>query len=332
MVRIAVLDDYIGCAQDFGAWSSLADDHEVVFFREAIAPERLVETIVDFEVLVITQQRTWFPREVLERLPKLRLIVTNASTSNAVDHECRRELGILLCGTSEPGHRGGPSGSTEAARLGLLSPPAELAWALLFAATKRLGIEDREIRAGGWQTGFPMPLSGRTLGLAGLGNLGAMMCAPARAFNMEVIAWSEHLSEERAAACGARLVTKDELLRESDVLGIFLRLSERTRGLFGAPEFAQMRRGAVLVNVSRGPIVDEGALIDALRAGQLSGAGLDVFDQEPLARDHPLRSLENVVLTPHLGYVTEAGFRRAFARMAEDVAAYLAGAPIRVVD
>ena len=303
-----------------------------MFFRESIDADRLVETIAGFDVLVITQQRTWFPRGVLERLPSLRLIVTNASTSNAVDHECRRELGIMLCGTADPGQNGGPSGSTELARLGLLSPPAELAWALLFAVTKRLGIEDREIRAGGWQTGFPMPLSGKTLGLAGLGNIGGMMCGPARAFNMDVIAWSENLTKDRAAERGARLVTKEELLRESDVLAIFLQLSERTRGLFGAAELGQLKRGAFLVNVSRGPIVDEQALVNALRSGQLAGAGLDVFDQEPLPRDHPFRSLENVVLTPHFGYVTEAGFRRAFARMAEDVVAYFAGTPIRVVD
>ena len=332
MARIAVLDDYIGCAEEFGDWSPLGAEHEIVVFRETIPADQLIETIRGFDILLITQQRTMFPREVLQQLPNLRLLVTNSSTSNAVDHDARRELGIMLCGTANPGESGGPSGSTEAARLGLLSPPAELAWGLLFAVTKRLGIEDRAIRAGGWQTGFPMPLSGKTLGLAGLGNIGGMMMGPARAFNMEVIAWSEHLTEERAAEKGARLVTKEELLRESDVLVIFLQLSERTRGLFGAAEFAQMKRGAFLVNAARGGIVNDDALVDALRSGQLGGAGLDVFVEEPLALDHPLRSLENVVLTPHVGYVSEAGFRRAFSRMAEDVVAYLAGSPIRVVD
>ena len=331
--RIAVLDDYIGCAEDFGDWGALGDGVEVVFYREAIAPGRLVEELADYDVLVITQQRAWLTREVLERLPKLKLIVTNGRTSSVVDHEARRELGIMLCGAVDaavPTSANAPVASPSSP--GAISPPAEMAWALLFAVTKRLGIEDREIRNGGWQTGFPFTLSGRTLGLAGLGNLGSMMVAPARVFGMDVIAWSEHLTEERANELGVRLVTKAELMSESDILGIFLVLSDRTRGLFGKEDLALMKQSSFIVNISRGPIIDESALIDALAAGRIAGAGLDVFDTEPLPADHPFRSMDNVVMMPHLGYVTEAGFRSSFERMAEDVAAYLAGSPIRVVE
>ena len=275
---------------------------------------------------MITQQRTWFPRQVLENLPKLKLIVTNGRTSTVVDHECRRELGIMLCGIVDPGEP--PPASP---RRGI-APPSEMAWALLFAVTKRIGIEDRVIRAGGWQTGFPVPLSGLTLGLAGLGNLGGMMVDGARAFGMDVIAWSENLTDERTSALGVRRVSKEELLRESDVLGVFLVLSDRTRGLFQREDLALMKPTAFIVNISRGPIIDEGALVDALRSGQIAGAGLDVFDREPLPADHPLRTMENAVLMPHLGYVTEPFFRNAFARMAEDVAAFIKGQPIRVVE
>jgi phosphoglycerate dehydrogenase-like enzyme len=207
-----------------------------------------------------------------------------------------------------------------------------MAWALLFAVTKRIGIEDRNIRSGGWQTGFPVSLSGMTFGLAGLGNIGSDMVAPARAFGMDVIAWSENLTKERTDARGVRLVSKADLLRESDVLGIFLVLSDRTTGLFQREDLALMKQTAFIVNVSRGPIIDEAALVDALQTGKIAGAGLDVFDREPLPADHPLRSMENAVLMPHVGYVTEAGFRYSFGRMAEDVAAYMKGQPIRVVD
>jgi phosphoglycerate dehydrogenase-like enzyme len=308
----------------------------VVFYRQAIPPESLTEELADFEILAITQQRARLTREVIEGLPRLKLIVTNGRTSSVVDHEARRERGILLCGTvddavaaANPG--GGNLGISSPPTAGI-SPPAEMAWALLFAITKRIGIEDREIRSAGWQTGFPFSLSGKTLGLAGLGNLGRMMVAPARAFGMDVIAWSENLTDERAGAIGVRRVTKGELLSDSDVLGIFLVLSDRTRGLFASADLALMKKSAFIVNISRGPIIDEPALIDALAAGRIAGAGLDVFDIEPLPSDHPFRSMENVVLMPHLGYVTEAGFRNSFARMAEDVAAYLSGVPIRVVD
>jgi phosphoglycerate dehydrogenase-like enzyme len=328
--KIAILDDYIGVAREYGDWTALPDDAEITVYRQAIPPERLVEELSDYEIVVITQQRARFPRAVLEALPKLKLIVCNARTSNVVDHAARIERGILLCGTvqTEPGRAGRPAGDE---RPRGLPTPSELAWALILAVAKRIGIEDRAIRAGGWQTGFPIPLAGKTLGLLGAGHLGGAMVPVAKAFGMDVIAWSQNLTEERCAELGVTRVTKDELVSSADVLGVFLVFSERSRNTLRADDLARMKRGAILVNISRGPIVEEAALIDALRSGHLAGAGLDVFDREPLPADHPFRSLDNVVVTPNVGYVTERGFRTAWQRMAEDVAAYLAGAPIRVV-
>jgi phosphoglycerate dehydrogenase-like enzyme len=330
--KIAILDDYTGVALDYGDWSALPDGAEVTVYRESIPPERLVDELSRYEVIVITQQRARFPRAVLEGLPNLKLLVCNGRTSNVVDHEARLERGILLCGTVETsqGAAPGPPPAGHEAPRGLPAP-SEMAWALIFAVAKRTGIEDRAIRAGGWQTGFPVPLAGKTLGLLGAGRLGGAMVPVARALGMDVVAWSQNLTEERCAELGVRGVAKDELLSSADVLGVFLVFSERSRNTLRTDDLAMMKPGAILVNISRGPIVEEKALIQALRSGPLAGAGLDVFDREPLPADHPFRALDNVVLTPHIGYVTEHLFRTAWQRMAEDVAAYLAGSPIRVI-
>jgi phosphoglycerate dehydrogenase-like enzyme len=330
MTKIAILDDYIGVALDYGGWTALPDDAEITVYREAIPPDRLVDELSDYAILVITQQRARFPRVVLEGLPNLKLIVCNGRTSNVVDHEARIELGILLCGTAETdrGAKARPSGRE--APFGLPTP-SEMAWALIFAVSKRTGIEDRIIRAGGWQTGFPIPLAGKTLGLLGAGHLGGAMVPVAKAFGMDVIAWSQNLTDERCAELGVTKVAKDELVSSADVLGVFLVFSERSRNTLRADDLAKMKRGAILVNISRGPIVEEAALVEALRFGHLAGAGLDVFDREPLPANHPFRSLDNVVVTPHVGYVTEHQFRTGWQRMAEDVVAYVAGSPIRVV-
>lgn len=330
MRKIAVLDDYIGVALEYGGWSGLPADAELTVYREAIAPERLAGELADYEVVVITQQRARFPRTVLERLPKLKLLVCNGRTSNVVDHEARVERGIVLCGTADTAQPAPPRPAGDGMTRGLPAP-SEMAWALIFAVTKRTGIEDRVIRAGGWQTGFPVPLAGKTLGLLGAGHLGGAMVPVARALGMEVIAWSQNLTAERCAELGVTRVTKEELLAASDVLGVFLVFSERTRNTLRASDLAAMKRGSVLVNVSRGPVVEEQALIEALRSGHLAGAGLDVYDREPLPAGHPFRSLDTVVVSPHIGYVTEQLFRTAWQRMAQDVAAYLAGSPIRVV-
>jgi phosphoglycerate dehydrogenase-like enzyme len=329
VTKIAILDDYIGVALEYGDWTAVRDDAQITVYREAISPERLVDELSDYEVVVITQQRARFPRAVLEGLPKLKLIVCNGPTSNVVDHEARVERGVLLCGSVETQTVAAvpPSGGEAAG----LPAPSEMAWALIFAVAKRTGIEDRVIRAGGWQTGFPVPLAGKTLGLLGAGRLGGAMVPVAKAFGMDVVAWSQNLTEKRCAELGVTKVTKDELVSSADVLGVFLVFSERSRNTLRAEDLAKMKPGAILVNVSRGPIVEEAALIETLRSGHLAGAGLDVFDREPLPLDHPFRSLDNVVVTPHVGYVTEQLFRAAWRRMAEDVAAYLAGSPIRVV-
>jgi phosphoglycerate dehydrogenase-like enzyme len=332
MTKIAILDDYIGVALEYGDWSALPGDAEITVYREAIAPEQLVDELADYEIVVITQQRARLPRRVLENLPNLKLIVCNGRTSNVVDHEARIERGILLCGTVETAVGAAPPLATadHEARRGLPAP-SEMAWALILAVAKRIGVEDREIRAGGWQTGFPVPLAGKTLGLLGAGRLGGAMVPVAKALGMDVIAWSPNLTDERCAELGVTKATKDELLAAADVLGVFLVFSERSRNTLRADDLAKMKPGAVLVNISRGPIVEESALIEALRSGHLAGAGLDVFDREPLPADHPFRSLENVVVTPHIGYVTEDLFRSSWQRMAEDIAAYLSGSPIRVV-
>jgi phosphoglycerate dehydrogenase-like enzyme len=331
VTKIAILDDYIGVAVEYGDWTAMPDNAQITVYREAIPPENLVQELSDFEIVVITQQRTRFPRSVLESLPKLKLIVCNGPTSNVVDHPARIERGIMLCGTAESEQGAGVRPLGHEAPRGLPTP-SEMAWALIFAVAKRTGVEDRAIRSGGWQTGFPIPLAGKTLGLLGAGRLGGAMVPVAKAFGMDVIAWSQNLTEERCAEIGVAKVTKDKLVSSADVLGVFLVFSERSRNTLRADDLHKMKRGAILVNISRGPIVEEAALVEALRAGYLAGAGLDVFDREPLPPDHPFRSLDNVVVTPHVGYVTEDLFRIAWRRMAEDVAAYLAGSPIRVVN
>jgi phosphoglycerate dehydrogenase-like enzyme len=330
VTKIAILDDYIGVALEYGDWNVLPDDAEITVYRQAIPPERLIDELSDYEIVVITQQRARFPRVVLERLPNLKLIVCNGRTSNVVDHQARIERGILLCGTAETEQGTGVRALGHERPRGLPTP-SEMAWALIFAVAKRTGIEDRDIRAGGWQTGFPIPLAGKTLGLLGAGRLGGAMVPVAKALGMDVIAWSQNLTEERCAELGVTKVVKDDLVSFADVLGVFLVFSERSRNTLRADDLAKMKRGAILVNISRGPIIEEVALVETLRSGHLAGAGLDVFDREPLPADHAFRSLDNVVVTPHVGYVTEHLFRTAWQRMAEDVAAYLSGSPIRVV-
>jgi phosphoglycerate dehydrogenase-like enzyme len=285
--------------------------------------DTLAATLADFDVLVLMRERTAFPRPVLEALPKLKLLVTTGMRNASVDVGYLRERGVTVCGT------GGVGGGGAAAR-GVPST-AEVAWALILAVCKRVTIEDRAIRSGRWQLGMPVNLAGATLGLAGLGTLGAAMVGPAHAFGMDVIAWSDNLTDERAAAAGARRVSKTELLSRADVLSIHLVLSDRTRGLFQAADLALMKPTAVVINTSRGPIIDERALVDALRDRSIAGAGLDVYDREPLPAGHELTTLENVVLLPHLGYVSEPGFRHMYSQAVEDIAAFLSGSPIRTI-
>jgi phosphoglycerate dehydrogenase-like enzyme len=318
-VRIAVLDDYQRRAAELADWDSLGV--EVSFFHEPLDPSALPATLADFDALVLMRERTAFPQSVLEQLPKLVLLVTTGMRNASVDVAYLNERGVTVSGT---GMQGGPQTAG-------VPSTAEVAWALIFAVFKRVTLEDRALRAGKWQVDFPRNLAGTTLGLAGVGRLGGSMVAPARAFGMDVVAWSQNLTDERAAELEIARVSKDELLARADVLSIHLVLSERTRGLFGAAELAKMKPSAVLINTSRGPIVDERALIQALGSRTIAAAGLDVYDREPLPLDHQLLTLENTVLLPHLGYVSEAGLRVMYEHAVEDIAAFRAGAPIRVV-
>ena len=321
MTSVAVLDDYQRRAAEFADWGSLGDGIHVDFFHEPIPRDRLAAQLAGYEVLVLMRERTRFDEAVLAQLPRLQLVVTTGMRNASLDVTYLRERGVTVSGT-------GMSASYDTAGV---PTTAEVAWALILAVLKRVTIEDRAIRAGRWQTDLPANLGGATLGLAGLGRLGASMVGPARAFGMDVIAWSQNLTAERAADVGAEAVSKNELLERSDVLSIHLVLSDRTRGLFGTGELSRMRRTAVLINTSRGPIVDERALVDALADGTIAGAGLDVYDTEPLPAGHVLTSLDNVVLLPHLGYVSESSLRNMYEQVVEDIAGWRDGAPIRTV-
>lgn len=317
MTRVAVLDDYQRRAHAYADWSDLGPSVQVEFHHSPIPADELIPVLSRYDVLVLMRERTALPRGILEHLPKLRLVVTTGMRNLALDVAYLHERGVVV------------SGTTGVAAAGGVPVTVEVAWALILALLKRVTVEDRALREGTWQLGLPRTLAGATLGLAGLGRLGAAMVPVADLFGMSVIAWSENLSPQRAGEVGAQRVDKPELLARSDVLSIHLLLSERTRGLFGAGELALMKPTAVLINTSRGPIVDEDALIGALETGAIAGAGLDVFDQEPLPPDHPLLGAPNTVLLPHLGYVDEPTFRAWYRQAVEDIAAFLQGEPIR---
>jgi phosphoglycerate dehydrogenase-like enzyme len=313
--RIAVLDDYQSAAATYCDWSAVPEPVQVVEFHDHVADEdALVARLEPFDVVVAMRERTAFRRSVLERLPNLRLLVTAGMRNKSIDVEAATERGITVCGTGmQP------------------TAAAEMTWALILAAVRSVPQAEASMRAGGWQQTVGGDLGGATLGVVGLGKLGAQVARVGLAFGMDVVAWSQNLTDERAAEVGVRRVAREELFATADVVTIHLLLSKRTRGLIGADDLALMKHTAILVNTSRGPIVEEAALIDALRTGSIGGAGLDVFDEEPLPRDHPLRELRRAVLTPHLGYVTRGTYEIVYREAVEDVAAYLAGAPIRLL-
>lgn len=312
-MKIAILDDYQNVALSFADWERLSAEIEV--FTSYIGdPGELAGRLAGFEVVVAMRERTRFPAGLLARLRDLKLLVSTGRRNAAIDLQAAREHGIVVCGTGYVPH-----------------PAAEHTWALILAAARNLATELPAMRAGGWQTTVGTGLSGRTLGLLGLGNLGSRVAKVGQAFGMETIAWSQNLTPGRAAAHGVTAVSKKDLFARADVLSVHLVLSERSRGLVGAPELAAMKRDALLVNTSRGPVVDEAALLDALRREEIGGAALDVYDVEPLPTDHPLRALRNVVLTPHLGYVTREQYEIFFRDAVEDIAAYRSGEPIRVM-
>ncbi len=313
--RVAILDDYQGIARRMADWDGLPAGTEVVIFADHLSDAGAVAArLTDFDAVVAMRERTSFPRTLLERLPRLKLLVTTGMRNASIDVGAAVERGVVVCGTA-----------------GLPYPTAELTWGLILALARYIALEDRATREGRWQVSCGLGLNGKTLGVIGLGGLGSRVAKIGRAFEMDVIAWSQNLTAARAADVGATLVSKDELLARSDMVSVHLVLSERTRGLLGPRELSQMKRTAYLINTSRGPIVDEAALVAALRQGTIAGAGLDVYDEEPLPLDHPLRSLPNTVITPHLGYVTEETYRIFYGHALEDVKAWLAGQPVRVL-
>ena len=316
MTRVALLDDYQDVAMRMADWGSLPANVEVTAFRHHLVdPSDIAQRLAGFDIVVAMRERTPFPDTLLERLPDLRLLVTTGMRNASIDMDAAGELGIMVCGTG-----------------GLGYPTAELTWGLILALVRHIPTEDRATRQGEWQVTMGTGLKGKVLGLMGLGHLGSQVATIANAFGMSLLAWSQNLTSDRADEFGATLVSKDELLPRSDIVTIHLVLSGRTRGLVGARELALMKPTAYLINTSRGPIVDEAALVEALQKGTIAGAGLDVFDQEPLPTDHPLRRLENTVITPHVGYVTEETYRVFLGEALEDVAAFLSGSPVRVLN
>jgi phosphoglycerate dehydrogenase-like enzyme len=315
-VQVAVLDDYQEVARELGPWETLAPEAEVTFFHDHLLVDGVVRDLLEgYEVVVAMRERTPFTAKRLASLTDLRLLVTTGMGNAAIDMDAARERGITVCGTAS-----------------LPSPTAELAWGLIIALQRNLLEEDRRMREGGWQRTIGPELAGRTLGILGLGKLGRRMARIAQAFEMEVVAWSEHLTGEAAAEAGAARVERDELFARADVLTIHTRLSDRTRGLVSARELGLMKPTAVLINTSRGPIVDEDALLTALHKGTIAGAALDVYAKEPLPKDHPLREAPRTLLSPHLGYVTTGTYEVFFRDAVEDIAAWLRGEPVRVLN
>ncbi len=313
-MRCVILDDYQDVATSYADWSVLPDV-TVEALRDHLADDALVDALAGTEIVVAMRERTPFTAELLDRLPDLRLLVTTGMRNASIDLEACREHGVMVCGT------GSVSGHT-----------AELTWALILGLLRGIVPEATSLRTGGpWQSTVGLDLAGSTLGLVGLGKIGTRMATVARAFEMDVAAWSPHLDEERAAAAGARLVSKAELFAGSDVVSLHMVLADSTRGIVGVGELASMRPTAYLVNTSRAGLVDGPALVDALRTGGIAGAGLDVHDVEPLPLDDELRTLPNVLATPHLGYVTQGNYRTYFTDAVEDVAAWLAGDPVRIL-
>ncbi|MGO4600353.1 D-2-hydroxyacid dehydrogenase family protein [Terrabacter sp. 2YAF2] len=318
-MRIAVLDDYQGVALTSADWSDVTDHPRtpctVEVFRDHVSdPDALVQRLAPFDAVVVMRERTALPADVLAALPRLRLVVTTGRRNPSIDVAAATAAGITVCGTDS-----------------LATAPAELTWALILGLARHLVPEATAVRDGGWQTTVGRDLSGHTLGLLGLGRIGSQVATVGRAFGMDVVAWSRNLTPARAEAVGARAVPLDELLATSDVVSVHLPLVDGTRGLVGERELALMRPDALLVNTSRGPIIDGRALLATLERGHLGGVGLDVFDEEPLPAGHPLRTAPRTLLTPHLGYVTRDVYATFFGGVVEDVTAYLDGSPIRLL-
>ena len=315
-MRIAILDDYQGVALTSADWSAVQARAEVTVFRDHLADEdALAARLHDFDAVTIMRERTPFPRTLLDRLPNLRLLVTTGMANASVDLKATAERGITVSGTA-----------------GLDYPTAELTWGLILGLVRRIPSEFQSMRDGGWQVDLGEGVHGKTLGVLGLGRLGSRVATVGRAFGMDVVAWSQNLTRERTDEAGVRLAaSKEELLAQSDIVTMHLILSARTRGLLTAAHLRLMKPSAYLVNTSRAPIVDQAALLDTLQSRAIAGAALDVFEEEPLPASHPYLALDNVVLTPHVGYVTKETYEVFYRHVVEDILAFLDGAPVRLV-
>jgi len=315
MATLTVLDDYQGVALECADWSAVQARWDVQVIREHLDDEdALVERIAGSEIVVAMRERSPFPAALFDRLPALRLLVTTGAKNAAIDLAAAKAHGVTVCGTGNTGNA-----------------VPEITLGMIIALARNFVAEDAAVRAGGWQHTIGTGLAGSTLGVVGLGRLGIPVAQLAGAFGMSVIAWSPNLTAERAAEHGVRAVDKATLFAEADFVSVHMPLSERSRGLIGADDLARMKPTAYLVNTSRGPIVDEAALIDVLRERRIAGAGVDVYDTEPLPGDHPLRTLPNTLLLPHVGYVTWDVYRLWFTQVVEDVLAWADGAPVRVL-
>ena len=315
-LRCAILDDYQNVALSMADWSKVDGDVDIKVFNEHLgSTDKVVTALQGFAIICAMRERTPFPRAVIDALPDLKLLITTGMRNASIDLEAATARGVVVCGTPAFGNA-----------------TAGVATGLMLELARHIGFENAQLKAGApWQTTMGLDLEGLTLALLGLGKLGTRMAEIGHAFKMNVIAWSQNLTPETCKAAGVEHVGRDELFRGADFLSIHVQLSERTRGLIGKHELGLMKPGAYLINTSRGPIVDEAALIAALRESRIAGAGLDVFDIEPLPLEHPFRKLNNVVLTPHLGYVAAQNYRAFFAGMVDDIRAFLDGKPVRVL-
>jgi D-3-phosphoglycerate dehydrogenase len=314
--RCAILDDYQNVALKLADWSKLKDV-EIKVFTEAVrrSDADTIRDCKDFDIVVMMRERTRFPRAVLEALPKLKLLITTGAYNASIDMKACAERGIVVSGTTSHGN-----------------PTTGIAFGLILELTRRIGWEHARMKSGvPWQNTVGMDIEGKMLGVLGLGKLGARAAGVGKAFGMKVIAWSQNLTPERCKELGVEYSSKDDLFRNADIVTIHLQLSDRTRGLVTAKELGLMKKTAYLINTSRGPIVDEKALLDALNKKQIAGAGLDVFDVEPLPLDHPYRKMDNVVITPHLGYVSQQNYERYYPDILEDIRGFLDGKPVRVI-
>jgi D-3-phosphoglycerate dehydrogenase len=314
--RCAILDDYQNVALKVADWSKIAADVEFKVFNEHLGgPDNVVRALQGFAIVCAMRERTGFPRGVIEKLPDLKLLITTGARNASIDIAAAAERGVVVCGTPSVG-----------------SPTSGIAIGLMLELTRRIGYENARLKAGAsWQTTIGPDLEGMTLGVIGLGKLGTRTSQIARAFGMKVMAWSQNLTAEKCKEAGVEYTSKEDLFRQADIITIHVVLSQRSRGLVGAKEFGLMKPTAYIVNTSRGPIIEEAALLAALRERKIAGAGLDVFDSEPLPVDHPLRKLDNVVLTPHLGYVAQQNYRAYFSGVVDDIRAFLDGKPVRVM-